>query len=144
MPTADIVRVADAVRAELATAALSLPFTPTRTYLPRHDLPDLAALAVTVVAASLTTERVARGQVRHVVAVDVAIQQQTDPTDTAAIDALMLFAQEIAAALEQRRLAACPAAVWMQTAQLPLYDVEHLEQHHVTTAVVRVTYRLME
>ena len=137
-----ITDIADAVVAELNGHTFSRPFTAVRYYRPVFDLAEMQSLHVSVVPKGLAIERLDRSRNQHDLQVDIAVQQKLQSADNAEIDALVALVEEIADFFRLRRLAACPAAVWVQTANLPIYSPEHLEELRQFTSVLTLTFRV--
>jgi hypothetical protein len=137
-----IVDIAQAVATELSAHAFSMPFTAARYYRPVFDLADMAALHVSVVPKGLGIERLDRSRNQHDVQVDIAVQRKLQTAETAEIDALVALVEEIADFFRLRRLASCPEAVWIQTANVPIYAAEHLEELGQFTSVLTLTFRV--
>jgi hypothetical protein len=51
--------------------------------------------------------------------------------------------EEIGLFLRDRRLAACPAAVWLRTENVPIYAPEHLDELRQFTSVLTLTFRVV-
>jgi hypothetical protein len=138
-----ITQVADAVVADLNAASFSQPFTATRAYVARFELPDLKTLTVTVVPSSASVTAAARGPAQQDVAIDVAVQQKLADEQNATLDPLLVLAEEIAEHFRGRRLSTFPDAVWSRTEFTALYAPEHLEQLRTFTSVVTLTFRII-
>jgi hypothetical protein len=137
-----ITDIADAVVAELNGGGFSLPFTAARHYRPLFDLKDMQALHVTVVPKGVTIERLDRSRNQEDVQIDVAVQKKFSTGDNAELDALMALVEEIADFFRLRRLAACPAAVWVKTENVPVYAPEHMDELRQFTSVLTLTFRV--
>ena len=140
---AAITDVADAIVAELNAAPFSLPFTATRTYLPRYKLEDMKELHVTVVPKADTILPGDRAKSRHDFQIDVAVQKKLVTGDNGEIDPLMSLTEEIADYFRGKRLALFTSAVWGATDAGVIYAPEHLEQLGQFTSVVTFTFRVM-
>jgi len=146
-----IVQVAAAATAELNAAELSQEFTAERGYQPRVDLPDLAALHVTVMAKALRIAVATRAEAACEYDVDVAVQQRfTADADEAAkraeMDALMQLVEEIGDLFFAERLTGLEeggSAMCVATANDPIYVPEHLQELHQFTSVLTLTFRLV-
>jgi len=138
-----ITAIADAMVAELNAAAWGLPFTATRTYLPRYKLEDMDTLHVTVVPKTDTVLAGDRGKSRHDYQLDVAVQKKLEAADNAEIDPLVTLTEEIADYFRGKRLALLPSAVWGTTEVRAIYDPEHLVELGQFTSLVTFTFRVM-
>lgn len=138
--------IAEAVVTELASApgsTFSPAFTSRRMLLPRFTLDELAELHVTVVPRSVEITNATRQASQHDVTVDICIQKRlaTKDIDTE-IEPLAELVDEIAAYLARRPLASIPA-VWVKTANDPIYGEEHLADDRVFTSLLTIIYRTM-
>ena len=141
--TARITDIADAVVAELNGGSFSQAFTAERKYQPTYELSEMQTLHVTVVPKSVTTAIASRSDDQVDCAVDIGVQKKLgDDADTEA-DGLMALVEEIAAFLNRRALAGTPDAVWVRTANEPIFSPEHFEQMRQFTSVLTVTYRAL-
>ncbi len=134
-------QLADAVVAELNAGVLTPPTAATRSWLPRAELKELADTKVTVAPRSLSRQRESRSDVSREAVVDVAVQQQVGPSGDSTIDSLVGLAEQIAAHFDGWQCAD-PAAVCTGAEHRPLAAPEHLEQHHVLTSLVGLTFWL--
>ena len=137
-----ITDIADAVVAELNAGTFSRPFAAARFYRPVFDLAEMQALHVSVVPKGLAIERLDRSRNQHDLQMDIAVQQKLGSADNAEIDALVALVEEVADFFRLRRLAACPAAVWVRTDNVPIYAPEHLEELRQFTSVLTLTFRV--
>ncbi|HQL76235.1 MAG TPA: hypothetical protein PLD58_23890 [Phycisphaerae bacterium] len=141
-----IVDIADAVVAEINDHSFSQPVTAQRLFRPVFDLADMKTLHVSVVPKGVEMQGASRTLVQHDYQIDVGVQKKlpTNPSgDNAEIDALMALVEEIADFFRQRRLQALPNVVWVQTQNLPIYSLEHLEQLRQFTSVLTLTFRVL-
>ena len=138
------VQIADAVTAELAGGALSRPIAPVRRVLPEFELADLKDLRVTVVPASIEIEGASRALSRYDVHIDIGIQKKLGKNLDTEVADLCDLVEEIAEFLKRRPLAATPYAVWVRTANDPIYAADHLAEQRVFTSVLSITYRAMK
>jgi len=136
--------IADAVVTELAGGAFSQPFTPERRVLPEHELADLKDLRVTVVPAAVETSGASRTLSQHDVRIDVGIQKKLGKNLDTEVASLLGLVDEIAEFLKRRPLQAAPYAVWVRTANEPIYAADHLAERRLFTSVLSVTYRVMK
>lgn len=137
-----IIRVADAVTAELNGHTFSLPFTAVRLYQPQYELQEMKALHVTVVPREILIAPLDRSRCEHDVQVDIAVQKKYTSGANDEIDPLMDLVQEIADFFQQRRLANLPEAIWIETKNAPVYAPEHMQQFRQFTSVLSLTFRL--
>ncbi len=142
--TAALVRVADAVVAEINAAALSMPVTAARAYQPVFDLAEMKDLHVTVVPKGVEQELGSRSGTPREVKVDVAVQKKLVAADAAEIDPLVELVEEIAGIFKLKRLAGCNQAVWAKTENVPVYSQEHMSELRQFTSVLTFTFQLLE
>jgi len=135
--------IADAVVAELASGSFSQPISPQRLVLPEFDLAALADLRVTVVPKAVEISAASRVASQHDVQIDIGIQKKLGKDLDAEVPVLCELVDEIAAFLKRRPLQATPHAVWVRSANEPIYAPEHLAEQRVFTSVLTVTYRAM-
>jgi len=133
-------RLADAVVAELESAVLQ-DVVATRTWRPRAELADLAEIKVFVVPRTLEATRIDRHSVAHQATVDVAIIKRVGAEGDSEIDNLVGLAETIGDHFQGWE-ASEPAAVCLNVSHDPYVVAEHLEEHHVLTSVVRLTFRV--
>jgi len=146
---ATIIDIADAVAATLndpGEPGFSQSFTAERKALPAFDLADLAGLHVTVVPKGVEVTGASRSLTQHDVQIDVGVQKKLSAGSELEADvaALCGLVEEIAAFLRRRPLTGVPGAVWVRSANAPVYSPEHLAEKRLFTSVVTVTYRLMK
>lgn len=142
--TAALVRVADAVVAEINAATLSMPVTAARAYQPVFDLAEMKDLHVTVVPKGLEQELGSRAGTPREIKVDVAVQKKLQTADAAEIDPLVQLVEEIAVIFRLKRLPHMPLAIWVKTENVPIYSQEHLSELRQFTSVLTFTFRVME
>lgn len=142
--------IADAVTAELAAApagVFNLEFTPVRRVLPSFDLAELAELQVSIVPRSAQTTGASRSLAQHDIQIDIGIQQKL-PAGSKQPDAdvapLLELVERIGMYLQRRPLTGLPWAVWVRSANDPLYAPEHLTEQRVFTSVLTLTYRALQ
>jgi len=121
-----ITDIADAVVAELASGSFSQPISPQRLVLPEFDLAALADLRVTVVPKAIEISAASRVASRHDVQIDIGIQKKLGKDLDAEVPVLCELVDEIAAFLKRRPLQATPHAVWVRSANEPIYAPEPL------------------
>ena len=138
-----LIQIADAVVTCLEGGAFSQSFTPVRRYRPVFKLEELATLRVSVVPKEFEDEQETRDSSREELVVDVGVQKKlADHTDVAEIDALMALVQEIIERLKAVPLEGVPA-VRTKIANKPAFVPDHLDENHVFTSVVTVTYQML-
>ena len=140
---AKITDIAEAVKDELNGGTFSQSFTAERHYQPVFELKDMKTLHVTVVPKDVELQLATRNTSQHDCRVDVAIQKKLQTSDLAEIDELMDLVEEVVSFLARRKLASFPNALWIKTANEPIYAAEHLEQFRQFTSIVTLTYRLI-
>ena len=137
--------ISDAVVAELAGAppgTFALSFTPRRRVLPQFELGELKDLHVTVVPRAVEITSATRAHSQHDVQIDIGVQKRLGKELESEIEPLVELVEQIAAYLGRRPLGSIPA-VWVRTANDPIYAAEHLAEDRVFTSVLTVSYRLM-
>jgi hypothetical protein len=135
--------IAGAVADEInALGILPEPGTAQRSLLPRAELSELSEMRVSVVPRSVEFERAGRGIVQRDVQVDVGIQKKL--ATEAEVPGLLDLAEQIIDALRGRSLAGCPQAVWVRTANEPIYAADHLAEQRTFTSVLTLTYRVLQ
>lgn len=137
-----IIDIADAVVTSLNAGSFSMPFTAQRHYRPVWDLSQLQDLQVAVVPREATVASAGRDRNQYDYRIDLAIQKKIDREEPAEIDPLMDLVEQLADHFRLRRLEEFVEAVWVRTENVPIYSVEHLEQHRVFTSVLSLTYRV--
>ena len=140
---ATIVDIAEAVKEELNGGTFSQPFTAERHYQPVFELKDMKTLHVTVVPKDIEMQLATRSSSQHDCRIDVAIQKKLESADLAEIDELMGLVEEIIGFLSRRKLASVPNALWIKTANEPIYATEHMEQFRQFTSILTLTYRIL-
>lgn len=138
-----VIDIADAVVTELAGGEFSQAFTPERRVLPAFELADLTTLRVTVVPKAVEVTGATRSVSQYDAQVDIGIQKKLGANLDAEVGELCGLVDEVAEYLRKRPLAAAPYAVWVRTANDPVYAPEHLLEKRAFTSVLTVTYRAM-
>lgn len=136
--------IADAVTAELAGGAFSQTLTPVRRVLPEYELADLKDLRVTVVPAAVEIEGASRVLSQHDVRIDIGIQKKLGKALDTEVALLCGLVEEIGEFLKRRPLQATPYAVWVKSANEPIYAADHLAEQRTFTSVLSVTYRALK
>ena len=139
-----VIDIADAVVAELAGGAFSQAITPVRRVLPEYELADLKDLRVTVVPAAVEITGASRTLSQHDAQIDIGIQKKLGKNLDTEVAQLCGLVEEIAQFLQRRPLQAAPYAVWVRTANEPVYAADHLAEQRAFTSVLSVTYRAMK
>lgn len=142
---ATLIKVAEAVVEELRSGSFSQPFTPERAYLPRHTPQQLKNLVITVVPAGWVSDMASRHATRRDCTIQVGLQKKLVAEDNAELDPLVGLAQELEEHFRQlKRLPTVEAAlIGVEALATPLDD-EDLEQRRVFTAVLSLTFRVLE
>jgi hypothetical protein len=150
--------IADAVTSMLNAASGSstfsgVTFKATRKYVPANQLKDLDGLVLTVPPIGPEQRTLeARKLIQKVFSVDIGIQKRLTPgcnpesaQGNAEVDALMLFAEQVAAFFEPpgptNGSITATTAWWVGTAIEPAYDPAHLRELRVFTSRVILTVR---
>ena len=137
-----VIDIADALKNQINAHSFSAEFEAARDYRPVLDLQEMKTLRVSVVPKGITTTPVDRSRVQHDVEVDVLVQKKLDAADAKELDALMSLVEEIAGFLKFKRLVSV-GALWLKTANDPIFAPDHLEQLRQFTSVLTVTYRVV-
>jgi hypothetical protein len=141
-----IADIADAIVTELnspGAPGFSQAFTAARAYLPRYDLAEMADLHVTVVPKGVEIDVSSRSLAQHDYSIDIAVQQRISGDDQEGLDGLMGLVEEVADFFRQRRLTQFPQAIWVKTANVPIYAPDHLDQLRQFTSVLTLTFRVL-
>ena len=138
-----IIDIAEAVKEELNGGTFSQAFTAQRHYQPVFELKDMKDLHVSIVPKDIEMQLATRNTSQHDCRIDVAVQKKVTVGDLAQLDQLMGLVEEIINFLARRKLSSVPNALWIKTANEPIYAAEHLEQFGQFTSIVTVTYRLI-
>ncbi|MBK9128183.1 MAG: hypothetical protein IPM13_10325 [Phycisphaerales bacterium] len=139
---ATLITLAEAIIARLQAGTFSLPFEVQRGYRPALELPDLAAVRVTVIPKSLAVSQAARSGNFYDCTIDIGVQRKVSPDIPAELDALMGLVEEIGDHLRGQSLPGMPEAAWLWLENEPVFAPEHLEQQHLFTSVLSLTYRV--
>lgn len=141
---ATMVDLTNAVVSELNAEGWSLPFAARRLYRPRFEPADLKTLQVSVVPRGVTMEAANRTEDSTQYQIDIAIQQKLDADYEEEIDLLLGLVEEIIRHFRLRRLAAMPTALCIKIENEPVYAVEHLDELHCFTSVIRLTFQRVD
>jgi len=136
--------IADAVVAELVAGSFSQAFVPERRVLPEFDIADMHDLKVTVVPKAVEISGSSRSVCQYEVQVDIGIQKKLGTNLDVQVAELLDLVDEIADYLRRRVLQNTPWAVWLRTANDPIYAPDHIAQQRVFTSVLTLTYRAMK
>ena len=140
---ATIIDIAEAVKDELNGGTFSQTFTAERHYQPVFELKDMKTLHVTVVPKDIEMQLATRNSSQHDCRIDVAVQKKLEISDLAEIDEMMGLVEEVITFLSRRKLASVPNALWIKTANEPIYATEHMEQFRQFTSILTLTYRII-
>ena len=138
-----IIDIAEAVKEELNGGTFSQSLTAERHYQPVFELKDMKTLHVTVVPKDIEMQLATRSSSQHDCRVDVAVQKKLATADLAEIDGVMGLVEEIVNFLARKKLASVPNALWIKTANEPIYAAEHMEQFRQFTSILTLTYRIL-
>ncbi|MBI3866815.1 MAG: hypothetical protein HY290_33465 [Planctomycetia bacterium] len=142
---ATLIRVADAVLAELNDYTFSMPFEAERVYLPRHTPKELKDLRVTVVPAGWDSNYESRHSTRRNCTIQVGLQKKLATEDNAEIDPLVGLAQEIEDRFREIKRLKSVEAILMTVEGLAVpADDDDLDQRKIFTSVLSLTYRVVE
>ena len=138
-----IIKIADAVVGELNRAALGEEFTAERAYRPVYDLKEMEEVHVSVVPKAATEVVQNRGRTQGDYTVDIGIQKKVATDEET--DGLMNLVEEMARHFRFRRLRLLGGgeAVWIGTANSPVYAPEHLAELGQFTSVLSLTFRVL-
>lgn len=126
----EVIRIADAVAAELADYGAVVHFAPEFTPA------DVKEMRVVVVPVGVAHNLITRGHREDVLKVQVGILKKT--TEDEIVD-LVSFAEGLAIRFLGRVLGGC--ARCMKTEHVPLYVPEHLRERRQFTGVVELTFK---
>jgi len=135
-----ILDIADAVTSSLNAGPFNPALSAERRYQPVFDLADLAALKVSVVPKAVTISNATRTDGYFDCAIDIGVQKKI--ADDSELDGLVGLVEQIADHLRQKRLDDAPEAAFVSIANEPVFAPEHLDQQHVFTSVLTLTYRV--
>jgi len=141
-----VIDLADAIVAELAAApagTFNQAIDPQRRVLPQFELAELDELKVTVVPKAVDISNASRVASQYDVQVDIGVQKRVSKTVDADVEDLFDLVDEIYGFLQRRQLATLQQAIWLRTANSPIYSPEQLSADRVFTSVLTVTYRLI-
>lgn len=143
---ATITDIADAVVAALNVAnRFGLPVEAERSYVPLHELRDLAELKVSVVGRGYTSARSDRGSWLREYRVDVGFQQRVGDAAADEIDPLVELVEQVANWFEdnanKRPLSDMPRLVVAAVDVDPAFDPAHVDEHRTFTSLLTLTFR---
>ncbi len=143
--------IADAVVNELASGTFSQLINVTHRVLPEYELAELKELQVTVVPAAVEISSGSRTLSQYDVRIDIGIQKKlplTSETPGSNLDTevaqLCGLVDEVAEFIKRRSLQDARYALWLRTANEPIYAADHLTERRLFTSVLTVTYRVMK
>lgn len=142
-----ITDIADAVVAELNAAPAGTfdpGFTVQRRVMPAFELAELAELKVTVVPKAVQITGSTRSSSQYDLTIDIGVQRKLTSNSDSDVETLGTLVDQIAEYMRQRPLSQAPYAVWVSTANEPVYSPEHLLEQRVFTSVLTVTYRAIK
>ena len=126
-----------AVTEKLNAESWSVEFTAVRTFQVNHKRADLEEIKVSVVPKSATRQVEGRTSIKHIVQVDVGVQQAIDPGSLTDCDAMLDLLMEMADAFHMETLICGGVpAVCSEVEHDPLFLSEHLDQQRVFTGVI--------
>jgi len=129
-----------AVTEKLNAETWSVAFTAVRTFQVNHKRADLEEIKVSVVPRSATRQIEGRSSVKHIVQVDVGVQQAIDPGSLADCDAMLDLLMEMADAFHMGTFVCGGVlAICTEVEHDPLYVGEHLDQQRVFTGVITLS-----
>lgn len=151
MSNAPGILIAEAVRAALAAASLSIAFTPSRGYLPTFTLEDLATLRVVVVPSEWSEDFADRSLDRVLdLAVDVVVLKKVNVDDNTEVDPLMGLLWEIGGYFRSTAISISGynAPIYLGAAMYPGapagYSPEHAEENRAFVGMVKLRFRVIE
>ena len=141
-----VLDIATAVTAEL-NAAPQGTFEPSVqavcSVLPVYELSAMADLKVTVVPKAVQIDGATRATSQFDVQIDIGIQKKLGNDLEAEVAVLLDLVDRIADYLRNRPLSSAPHAMWVSTANEPVYAPEHLADKRLFTSVLTLTYRVI-
>ena len=141
-----VLDIATAVAAELNAApqgTFDVPVQALCSVLPVYDLTQMADLKVTVVPKAVQIDGATRATSQFDVQIDIGIQRKLGSDLEAEVAALLDLVDQIAEYLRNRPLSAAQHAMWVSTANEPVYAPEHLADKRLFTSVLTLTYRVI-
>jgi len=144
---AALVLIAEAVRGDLARAALSQPVSVERVFLPQRAVEELRQAVVTVVPTGERIVAVARHLQTVDTLIDVALQRRLVECSNQEIDPLVALASELSVYFAPGPTQPGGLALtgrserWVGTEWKLPFSPQHLDQHRVFTAVFQYTFR---
>lgn len=140
--------IADGIKAELEAATLSQTFTVQRVYVPTTPLEEMAGVTLYVVGLDekviLFGENTTRAFCEHQYTARIAIYAPASLSDTAGLDALSDFRQEVIDLFKTNRtLAGVQGASLLELTNSPTYFPDALEGKGLFATVIQLVYRLI-
>jgi hypothetical protein len=111
--------------------------------LPVYELTQMADLKVTVVPKAVQIDGATRAASQFDVQIDIGIQKKLGSDLESEVAELLNLVDQIAQYLRNRPLVAAPHAMWVATANEPVYAPEHLADKRLFTSVLTLTYRVI-
>ena len=139
-----VLDIATAVAAELNAAPADTfepPVLAVCSVLPVYELTQMADLKVTVVPKAVQIDGATRATSQFDVQIDVGIQRKLGSDLETEVAALLDLVDAIGQYLRNRPLPTAPHAMWVSTANEPVYAPEHLADKRLFTSVLTLTYR---
>lgn len=144
MSQATVIAIAEAVKDLINGVVFSMPFTATRTYVPRFKLEELTELQVTVVPNAIESAFSTRTQTLGPWQIDVGFHCKVAAGEgqAAQVDALMQLVEEVGDWITDNALPDALRAKWLRNANDPLFDHAHLKEKNVFVSLLTVTYQV--
>ncbi len=137
---ASLPEVSAAVAQVIDDATLPHPVTVERSWLPIHDLAELADTVVSVMPAGQTTEPAGRSRRKRQFRVEVGVQRKLTTDEASEIDDLVALSDAVAALFERQRLPGLDTVVWAKAEHQPVVALEHLNEMRQFTGVILLTF----
>jgi hypothetical protein len=141
-----LIEIADALVGALAGASYSQPVAAVRKYRADYQIKDLeGSVVTTVIPRSIASVPASRTGCQYDHTLDVAIQHKISGSDED-LDAMLGLVDEIEKSLRLQSLTTTSShrAAWTGTTSDAAYDLKHLDELRVFTAVLSLTYRIIE
>ena len=139
--------IADAVLSQVQSALAGnqgLTFAGQRAYLPAFDLKNLSTMQIIVVPRAVAIEAIARNESQYDYGVDIGVYKKLATMAPSEIDPIMGVVEQLAATFDRKQLPAYPAATCIKVEYSHLYSWEQMDQLRQFTAVMTLTFRVIQ
>jgi hypothetical protein len=143
--SAAIVQLADAVTAQINAAALSQQVTAQRTYQFERKKEECSQLLVDVLPRQIKTQLAARIFEEGDYGISIVVSQQCNIAETAKLDGLLLFVEDIRIALASNRRPPALQMASLQAIEMPaVLFPDRLRNEGLFRALVVASYRIYD